>query len=199
MLRVQARGDPRAFALLVERWEEPIRRLCTRMTGDAHRGEDLTQETFARLFDKRRIYKPTARFSTYLWRIALNLCHDELRRVKRSGNPQADGEVAALRPATREEEMPDARAVKEEEAAAVRQAVLRLPEIYRTALILRHYEDLRIREVAEILEVPEGTVNSRLAEGLARLARLLEPRFGEARNPESKETQRRSPREGLAV
>src|SRR4051794_37589286 len=83
MVRVKAEGDAGAFALLVGRWEEPIRRLCVRMTGDAHRGEDLKQETFARLFAKRAQYQPTGRFSTYLWRIALNICHDELRRVNR--------------------------------------------------------------------------------------------------------------------
>ena len=83
MLRVQAHDDHGAFAQLVSRWEEPIRRLCTRMVGDAHKGEDLKQEAFARLFAKRKLYQPTARFSTFLWRIALNACYDELRRVKR--------------------------------------------------------------------------------------------------------------------
>src|SRR5688500_13188957 len=83
MLRVQAHDDNKAFAQLVERWEEPIRRLCTRMLGDVHKGEDLKQEAFARLFAKRKHYQPTARFSTFLWRIALNACYDELRRVKR--------------------------------------------------------------------------------------------------------------------
>ena len=59
----------------------------------------------------------------------------------------------------------------------VRRALLQLPDIYRTALVLRHYENLKLREIADILEVPEGTVNSRLAEGLARLTRILEPQL----------------------
>src|SRR5687768_6512120 len=80
---VRETGDAGAFATLVRRWEEPIRRLCTRMLNDPHRGDDLKQETFARLFNKRASYQPTGRFSTYLWRIALNLCHDELRRINR--------------------------------------------------------------------------------------------------------------------
>src|SRR5258705_8991570 len=85
MLRVQAEDDHGAFAQLVERWEEPIRRLCVRMVGDPHKGEDLKQEAFARVFAKRKDYRPTGRFSTFLWRIALNACYDELRRVKRRG------------------------------------------------------------------------------------------------------------------
>jgi len=64
-----------------------------------------------------------------------------------------------------------------EEGELVRQALLKLPEIYRTVLVLRHYEDLKLSKIAEILEIPEGTVNSRMAEALARLTRLLEPTF----------------------
>src|SRR5688572_21693372 len=83
MWQVKLHDDHRAFAQLVERWEEPIRRLCTRMIGDLHRADDLKQETFSKLFEKRKLYEPTGRFSTYLWRIALNVCHDELRRRSR--------------------------------------------------------------------------------------------------------------------
>src|SRR5262245_65771377 len=92
MLRVQAEDDHRAFAQLVTRWEEPIRRLCTRMVGDAHRGEDLKQETFAKLFARRKSYQATGRFSTFLWRVALNVCYDELRRVKRRAGAGPGGE-----------------------------------------------------------------------------------------------------------
>ncbi|PYK97720.1 MAG: hypothetical protein DME19_15310 [Verrucomicrobia bacterium] len=95
MGRVQAQDDPRAFARLVERWEEPIRRLCARMTGDPHRGEDLKQDTFARVFEKRKSFRPTARFSTWLWRIALNLCYDELRRINRRGESPLDADENA--------------------------------------------------------------------------------------------------------
>src|SRR2546421_12625206 len=83
MSRVKSHDDEREFARLMKRWEEPIRRLCTRMVGDAHRGEDLKQDTFLRLFEKRKAYEPTGKFSTFLWRIALNLCYDEIRRLQR--------------------------------------------------------------------------------------------------------------------
>src|SRR5258707_13493534 len=83
MWQVKIHADHQEFARLVRRWEEPIRRLCTRMTGDPHRGEDLKQEAFLRVFEKRKDYQPKGRFSTFLWRIALNLCYDELRRQKR--------------------------------------------------------------------------------------------------------------------
>jgi len=66
MCRVKTHDDHGEFDRLVARWEQPIRRLCVRMTGDVHRGEDLKQETFVRLFEKRKDYQPTGKFSTSL-------------------------------------------------------------------------------------------------------------------------------------
>jgi RNA polymerase sigma-70 factor, ECF subfamily len=193
MWRVQTQDDHRAFDHIVERWEEPIYRLCARMTGDSHRGEDLKQETFARLFEKRRDYRPGARLSTWLWRIALNLCYDELRRRHRRGEESLENNGAesagALREYLADEPAPDTHLAAREEGELVRRALLRLPEIYRSALVLRHYENLKLREIAEVLEIPDGTVNSRLAEGLAQLTRLLEPQFGRQR-PESSPQER---------
>jgi RNA polymerase sigma-70 factor (ECF subfamily) len=182
MWRVQTQDDHRAFAQLVERWEEPIYRLCARVTGDPHWGEDLKQEAFARLFEKRRDYRPGSKVSTWLWRIALNLCYDELRRRHRRGEASLDAGDSEVLPAICDSPAdgprPDSRAVAREEGELVRQALLRLPEIYRTVLVLRHYENLKLREIADVLEIPQGTVNSRLAEALAQLTRLLEPQLG---------------------
>src|SRR5213082_1781467 len=91
MWRVQTQDDESAFAQLVRRWEGPIQRLCLRMTGDLHRGEDLAQEAFSRVFAKRKDYQPSGKFSTWLWRIALNLCYDELRRRQRREETSLDG------------------------------------------------------------------------------------------------------------
>ena len=203
MWRVKTHDDHRAFAQLVERWEEPIRRLCTRMTGDLHRGDDLKQETFARLFERRKSYEPTGRFSTYLWRVALNLCHDELRRIGRRReflfNGADDTDVAGVDLQVVDDVTPDARAADAEEGELVRNALLRLPEIYRTVLVLRHYEGLKLAKIAEILEVPEGTVNSRMAEALARLTRILEPQLGVERMPRPRPTTDNNPREILVI
>lgn len=183
MWRVKAEDDHRAFAQLVERWEEPIRRLCSRMVGDPHRGEDLKQETFTRLYQKRKNYEPTGRFSTYLWRIALNACHDELRRVNRRKEffPPHDEDQEGIEEFAVEAEAPDSQAADADDAELVRRALMRLPDHYRTVLVLRHYEGLKIMKIAEILQIPLGTVNSRLAEGLARLSRMLEPKLGPLR------------------
>jgi RNA polymerase sigma-70 factor, ECF subfamily len=177
MWRVQMHDDAQAFAQLVRRWEGPIQRLCSRMTGDTHRGEDLAQETFVRLFSKRKDYRPQGRFSTFLWRVAINLCYDELRKIRRrSESPletENNGECVTLHEFPADEPSPDQTLLVRERNELVHEAVMRLPETYRIVVVLRHYENLKFREIAEVLGVPEGTVKSRMTEALMQLTRLL--------------------------
>ncbi len=175
MWRVQMQDDAEAFALLVERWEGPIQNLCTRMLGDAHRGEDLAQEAFARVFAKRKEYEARGKFSTFLWRVALNLCYDELRKRERRRETALDlaSDDNETSFAT-ESPAPDVSLARDETAERVRAALMEIPETYRSVLVLRHYEDLKFREIGNVLGIPEGTVKSRMAEGLSRLARLLD-------------------------
>jgi RNA polymerase sigma-70 factor (ECF subfamily) len=178
MWRVQNDDDHAAFAQLVRRWEAPIQRLCARMTGDLHKAEDLAQEAFTRVFHKRHDFQPSAKFSTWLWRIAINLCHDEQRRRMR--RPELSIEATADedegRPAVEfaSGDTGPAEALQAlERAEHVRRALLKLPEHYRSVVVLRHYEGLRFHEIAEVLGIPEGTVKSRMFEGLSRLGGLL--------------------------
>ena len=185
MWRVQMHDDNQAFAQLMARWEGPIQRLCIRMLGDQHKAQDLTQEAFARIYAKRKDFNHGSKFSTFLWRVATNLCLDELRRVKRrrefailphaSDSNETDlwEELPSNGPA------PDHSTAAEEQADLVRKAVAQLPEHYRTVVVLRHYEDLKFREIAEVLEVPEGTVKSRMSEALSILNLSLKKAFSD--------------------
>jgi len=179
MWRVRTDDDADAFARLVARWQGPIQNLCTRMTGDTHRGEDLAQETFARLYAKRKNYEPTARFSTFLWRMALNICYDELRKIKRRGefflHEHDDSDDAPAFDPGGDEPAPDDRLAASERAEAVREALVELAEPYRVVVVLRHYEGLKFREIADVLGIPEGTVKSRMFEALAQLNKRLNP------------------------
>jgi RNA polymerase sigma-70 factor (ECF subfamily) len=184
MWRVRSNDDPEAFAQLVNKWQGSIQRLCVRMLGDSHRGEDLAQEAFARLYAKRADYQPAARFSTYLWRVALNLCYDELRRLKRRPETSLDIEqndsddtFSFLDAHAAVETTPDAEIQTREQAEIVRTALQKLPEHYRAVVVLRHYQDLKFREIAEALDIPEGTVKSRMAEGLQQLSEILTRAF----------------------
>ena len=199
MWRVKMEDDPQAFAQLVRRWERPIQSLCTRMTGDTHRAEDLAQEAFARVFTRRKTYEGSGRFSTFLWRVALNLCHDELRKIKRrresflgddaggGAEPAVDGEAPG----------PDLCLVEQERAEAVRRALLKLDEPYRTVVVMRHYEGLKFREIGEVLEIPEGTVKSRMAEALGQLNRILSRTLNDGET--SCKPQTRQPKELLTL
>jgi len=183
MSRVKCDDDPQAFAQLAGRWQRPIQNLCARMSGNLHRGEDLAQEVFARLFSRRKGYEPTGKFSTFLWRMALNICYDDLRKTSRRRELSLDSNDVAgesrleLFPAG--EAAPDDTMAQGESAEAVRRALAELAEPYRVVVVLRHYEDLKFREIAEVLGLPEGTVKSRMAEALTQLNRMLNPLFAE--------------------
>jgi RNA polymerase sigma-70 factor (ECF subfamily) len=147
------------------------------MTGDLHRAEDLAQMAFQRVFAAAETWEPKARFSSFLWRIALNLCHDELRRITHRGEcslelleaEDADGAFRMDSPG------PDQEVERREIGEIVKQAVMRLEPLYREVLVLRHYEHLTFEQIAEILRIPTGTAKSRMAEALSRLSRLLKP------------------------
>jgi RNA polymerase sigma-70 factor (ECF subfamily) len=195
MWRVQTQDDTEAFALLLSRWEMPIKRLCTRMLHDEHKAEDVTQEAFSRIYTKRKDYQHGGKFSTFIWRIAVNLCLDELRRIKRrrefsvleDHDQNQDEHPWEHLPS--EDRSPEEMVVSEERARMVQRAIQQLPEHYRAVVVLRHYENLKFREVADVLGIPIGTAKSRMSEaldllgqGLARLenpapARQNKPRF----------------------
>ena len=190
MWRVQMEDDAEAFAVLVARWEAPIQNLCTRMLGDVHRGEDLAQEAFTKVFARRKEYEPRGKFSTFLWRVALNLCYDELRRRERRRETifEDEGEERSY---ASEELPPDVSLAQEETAERVRDALMKISETYRSVLVLRHYEDLKFREIADVLGIPEGTVKSRMAEGLTQLSRMLDAERRTEKNTAPRHDERR--------
>lgn len=177
MWLVQSRNDSRAFSLLVERWSACIEGLCLRMTGDECKSQDIVQETFARLFNHRKEYRPTAPFAAFIRKIAMNLCYDELRRIQRRKEcslDEADGDSPRSFESMPETALsPDAALDARERLETVRQALMRLPEGHRSVVVLRHYENLKFREIAEVLDIPEGTVKSRMADALTMLNRFL--------------------------
>ena len=180
MWRVKTGGDPDAFACLVRRCEQPIQRLCARMMGDVHRGEDLAQDAFSRVFTHRQDFEVSGKFSTWLWRIAINLCLDELRRRNRrpevalASPGETAGETGECGIASTDPS-PGESIEALEQAEEVRRALQRLPDHYRSVVVFRHYEGLKFSEIALVLGIPEGTVKSRMSEALSRLAVLLKP------------------------
>ena len=177
MLQLQA-GDLCSFDTLVKRWEQPLLNYCYRMVNDITLAEDLRQEVFLRIYRSAKTYRPTAQFSTWLYRIATNLCLDTLTKQKRrKETPIADyleSEFESFDDRLIDpSDAPDAVMLKKEIEGRVRSALARLQEDQRVVVTLRHYHDLKFQEIAEILECPISTVKSRMAAGMERLSRML--------------------------
>ena len=148
-------GDRWAFGELVRRHRAGVVNVVYRMCGDAALAEDAAQECFIRAWQHLHTYRPQSPFRNWLYRIATNCAINELRRVK----PVVDIDDLYLPDDRRG---PEAGAEQRERAAAVQAAILALPAAGRSALILREYEGLSYRDIAETLDIPIGTVMSRL-------------------------------------
>lgn len=169
------RGNSAAFELLVRRWEKPVARVVASITsspgnGEASDVEDLSQEVFLRVLLARERYHNGCAFSTWLYRIAVNVARDANRRKKTRwkalGNhrPQRTTEEAAGIVGRRE--------IEREVATAVGT----LPDKLREPLVLKQFGDMTFTEVAEVLNVPVSTVKSRVHVALVRLKGELERR-----------------------
>jgi RNA polymerase sigma-70 factor (ECF subfamily) len=156
------RGDTDAFGTLVLRYREMVIGVAYRLCGDAALAEDVAQETFIRVWDKLSTFRPEGNFRAWLARIATNLTIDALRRRK----PVVD--IADLAIAASGQE-PETVVLKGERAAAVREALMQLPLHSRMVLVLREYEALSYQEIADALDIPLGTVKSRLNDARRRL------------------------------
>ena len=165
-----------SFNQLVVRWERPIYALAYRTIGREEDARDVCQETFLRAFRALKGFKGQAKFSSWLYRIALNLCRDWIRRERRQPVAQAPEGVDLIElasEATPTESIEDLVARKEI-GQAVARAMADLPEDQRTAIILKEYHGLTFQEIADMLDCPLSTVKTRLYQGLTVLRRQLE-------------------------
>lgn len=155
------RGNSESFGELVIRYERRVIRVIRRFMPDDQMAQDLTQEAFLRAFDRLEQFDPSRRFGPWLFRIAVNLTYDHLRRIKRRGK-------WALFSETGQERAPDPATEDPRQQLDVSQEVQTVladvPETYRTVLILRDLEGFSTSEVAAVTERSEATIRWRLAE-----------------------------------
>ncbi len=177
MARVAA-GDREAFAALIRRHQDYVQRLAYRFTGRWDAAEDLAQDAFLRVFRAARTYRPSAAFSTWLYRLVLNLCRDWRRAKAYREYVPVDSQQPVAPPP------PDA-AERAETAGAVRAAVDALPDNQREALILHRYAELSHRQIAEVMQKSESAVESYLVRAYANLRQSLAGVMG--RNPDRRE------------
>jgi len=169
------RGDADSFNELVLRWERPIYALAYRTIGREEDARDVCQETFLRAFRALPGFRGQAKFSSWLYRIALNLCRDWVRRERRAPvvQPPEDVDLMELAAATEPSESIEDLVARKDLSRLVEQAMALLPEEQRTAIVLKEYHGLTFQEIAELVGCPLSTVKTRLYQGLIVLRREL--------------------------
>lgn len=159
-------GDAAAFDALVRRWQQPAARFLARMLGAAGPIADLCQELFLRVYSWRDRYREEGTFSTWLYRIALNLARDHARKAARQPVPLPE-EVAVHAPT----ELPawEHRELQE----VIDEALACLPGPLREVLILRHYAEMNFEDMGRLLNVPASTLKSRFTVALSKMHQRL--------------------------
>ena len=176
IIEFQQDENIRSFEILVERYKNPLMNFVFRFTGQHDLSKDIVQETFIRVLKNRSNFKVEYKFSTWIYTIAGNLAKSQLARQKQQNNvslssyqegePDMDIVDKGL--------SPDAIVDMEIKETLIQQALLKVPELYREAVILRDIQELSYDEIAEMLQTSTGTVKSRINRGRGMLQELLQ-------------------------
>lgn len=180
MLRVK-RGDRAAFAELVEKYKQPVMNFIFRTLRDEIESEDLAQNVFLQVYKSRRRYRQTAKFSTWLFTIARNLCLNELRRRSRhpaeslEENHAENEEQPRQQFEDKSQIAPPEKLLHGELAQKIEEALAELPENQRSAILLCRQEDLSYEEISEILDCSLSATKSLIHRGRETLKEKLKP------------------------
>lgn len=166
LIEAAKQGDREAFNQIVLSHYQGVINVIYRMSGRMTLAEDIAQETFIRVWQKLHTYKPTGSFRSWVYRIATNAALDAIRRER------DETEIDSLPLASKEPGVEQSM-VAQERAEMVQEAVLSLPAASRGVLILREYEGLSYQEISEALDIPLGTVMSRLSYARNALKKAL--------------------------
>lgn len=171
------KGDQDAFAEIVEIYKNSIFQLCYRMLGNRHEAEDMAQEAFVRAYVNINSFNQDLKFSTWLFRIATNLCIDRIRKKK--PDYYLDAEVSGTDGLTMysqlasDSPLPEKQLESLELQETVQKEISKLPEKYRSVIVLKYIEELSLNEISEILDLPLGTVKTRIHRGREALRQQL--------------------------
>lgn len=178
MLDVKA-GDDASFDLLLQKYRTPLVNFLYRMVRDAATAEDLAQEVFLRVYRARKQYSPSAKFTTWLFRIATNLALNSVRdnryrRMQVSLDAPVEEDEAPIQLPAKDMRM-DEHMVERDRAQIIRRAVAALPEKQRVAVLLHKYEEMDYGEIAKILDCSESALKSLLFRAYETLRVQLAP------------------------
>ena len=162
-------GDPEAFNRLMERHERRMYAVALRMCANREDAQDCLQEAMLRVYRSIGGFKGEASFSTWVYRITMNTCLDELRRRKNKQSSSLDDLLDEGWAPADDRSSPEKHAVRAETARALRQTIQELPEDMRAAVVLRDIQGYTYEEIAGILETNVGTIKSRISRGREKL------------------------------
>lgn len=179
LIKQVKQGDQLAFGKLIELYQHKVYRICFRLIGNRHEAEDLAQEVFLRAYQKINNHDSNKKFSSWLFRIATNLTMDRLKN--KIPDYYLDAEMAGAEgmmlytrsPANNK--LPDNQVIGLELQDTVQKAIFRLAPEYRSVIVLKYMENLSLREISEIMQIPIGTVVTRIHRGRETLRKHLKP------------------------
>ena len=172
-------GDERAWDAIVARHWRKVFNLAYKFVGRHDEAEDLTQDIFLKIFKSLGTFDRRANFQTWLVSVSRNLCIDHYRSVRKEREMMDRGvDASDLAPAS-VEPGPLAMLEQRDRVTLLRHALAKLPDTLRTAVLLRDIHELSYQEIADRLELPEGTVKSRINRGRTELARQIRKQRGE--------------------
>jgi RNA polymerase sigma-70 factor, ECF subfamily len=182
LFRIARDGDEVAFGRLVDLYQDRLLGLCERLLGDRERALDAVQDVFLKVYRKAGSFEPRARVYTWLYRIATNHCLNKLRRGKilrfvrlGDGQDEAEGPREGPWPEPTDEGPDPHRSLEARQRwAATRRCIDSLPEGQKAVLVLAKFEGLSYRQIAAVLEITEGAVESRLVRAMRRLQKAQE-------------------------
>ena len=177
LMAATARGEETAFRLLVLRWEGQIKAFLIHMLGSVEEAEDLTQDTLVKVYRKAGTYRPEGKFQSWLFRIAGNQARSRLRRRKILSWVSFNPDVHDRSQATGG---PDEDLQRVQDEARIKQALSRLPQRQREALVLHRFQGLKYKEVAEAMETTIPGIESLIQRAMAGLKKDLK---GKVANP----------------
>lgn len=179
LIAASLQGDSAAFGHLVRKYQDRVFNVVLHVVGDRMEAEDLVQDAFVQAFTKLKSFQGNSAFYTWLYRIAFNLAVSRQRRRKPEASVEQRREAAGLDPVDRAED-PGERLLREERASQVQLALASLNEEYRAILVLREIEGCDYDSIGEILDLPPGTVRSRLHRARGELRERLQHLLREA-------------------
>lgn len=171
------KGDQSAFEDVVSFYQNKVYQICYRMIGNAHEAEDLAQEAFVRAYTNIHSFDEKRKFSTWIYRIATNLSIDRIRKKKPDYYLDAELQGAdglnMYSQLSNDDPLPHEEVETLELQAYLQKQIESLPEKYRSVITLRYVDDLSLQEISEVLDMPIGTVKTRIHRGREALRKKL--------------------------